>query len=170
MYTRDGGFVNGLNMFDASFFDISPSEASSMDPQQRLLLEVGFDALSRAGFSKEDLRGRKIGVFVGASSSIGLGFGDIVWSQKNVSAYTATGTALSIFANRLSYTLGLEGPSLTIDTACSSSLVALNLATQSIKLGECDVALVAGVNALLHPSGYIETCKARMLSPTGLCI
>jgi acyl transferase domain-containing protein len=167
MYVQEGAFVHGLDMFDAKAFGITPAEAKIMDPQQRMLLEVGYDALHRAGYTKESLVGARVGVFVGAWDSM---FGDVISRQGGTeSTYAAAGQSTAIVSNRLSFALGLEGPSLTVNTACSSSLVALNIARHSLENGECDVALVAGVNAIVHPEINIQTCQARMLSPTGRC-
>jgi acyl transferase domain-containing protein/acyl carrier protein len=167
MYVKEGAFVQGLDMFDAKAFGITPAEAKLMDPQQRMLLEVGYDALHRAGYTKGDLIGTRVGVFVGAQP---CGFAKVL-AETDVksSPYNATGMALSVISNRVSFALGLEGPSLTVDTACSSALVAMNIATQSLQNGECDVALVAGVGVLVDPDIYIATCSAGMLSPTGRC-
>lgn len=167
MYTKEGGFVTGLDMFDARQFGISPAEARQLDPQQRMLLEVGYDALHRSGYTRETLAGRSVGVFVGATTS---GFDDVVGTGvDSISPYSATGSNTAVASNRLSYALGLEGPSLTVDTACSSSLVAMNLACQALRNGDCEIALVAGVNVMVHPLPYIATCRAGMLSPTGRC-
>src|SRR5271165_6925506 len=138
-----------------------------MDPQQRLLLELAFEACEDAGFAPSTLAGGQTGVYVGASaldySIIGL------HDPAIADAYYATGNALSILSNRLSYVFDFHGPSLTIDTACSSSLVALHHARQALIHGEIDSALVGGVNALLSPHGFISFSRAEMLSPTGLC-
>ncbi|CAM9882194.1 unnamed protein product, partial [Chrysoparadoxa australica] len=166
-YARAGGFVNGLELFDNTFFSISAAEAQGMDPQQRLLLEVGYEALHGAGYTKASLAGSNIGVFVGACTNdwnhLASTFTD------SIGTYTGTGGAASILANRLSYLLGLHGPSMTIDTACSSSLVALDLAMQSLQLGGCSAALVIGVNLMLSPATFEVFSKARMLSPDGRC-
>jgi acyl transferase domain-containing protein len=166
MYVREGGFVQGLDQFDARAFGISPAEAKQMDPQQRLLLEVGYDALHRAGYTRETLTGQSIGVFVGTQHS---GWGTTVNTATDVTGYSGAGGYNGIVANRMSYVFGVEGPSMTVDTACSSSLVALNLACQALRAGECDAALVAGVNVNLHPGAFVATCKAGMLSPTTRC-
>ncbi len=138
-----------------------------MDPQQRLMLELAFEACEDAGFAPSMLAGSQTGVYVGASaldySTIGL------HDLAAADAYYATGNALSIVSNRLSYVFDLHGPSLTIDTACSSSLVALHQARQALVHGEIEVALVGGVNALVSPFGFVSFSQATMLSPTGLC-
>ena len=140
MYVKKGGFVDDLDMFDARMFGISPAEAKHMDPQQRILLEVSLDAFSRAGYTKDDLLGKNVGVFVGATVS---GFAQLSREDMGMSSYSGTGNggSLAIISNRLSYTLGLQGPSFAVDTACSSALVALNLASQSLINGDCDLAL-----------------------------
>ncbi|CDJ61345.1 AMP-dependent synthetase and ligase, related, partial [Eimeria maxima] len=167
MYIREGGFIENAEFFDASFFRISLAEASSMDPQQRLLLEVGYEALHDSGFDKDSLLRANIGTFVGCCCN--------EWQQTcaqmglGISSFTATSHAPSILSNRLSYTLGMLGPSLTVDTACSSSLVALHLAIQELKAGSCTSALVAGVNLMLSPNVTVAFCKARMMAPDARC-
>ncbi|QDV31858.1 Phenolphthiocerol synthesis polyketide synthase type I Pks15/1 [Planctopirus ephydatiae] len=167
---RFGGFCEGIDQFDASYFGITPREAEKMDPQQRMLLEVSWNALLDAGLGGPQLNGTNMGVFVGVGNSD--------YSKLNVlaspnygavDAYSGTGNAHSLAANRLSYTYGLRGPSLSIDTACSSSLVALHYACQSLRTHECESALVGGVNALLSPAVSIAFSHARMLSPDGQC-
>ncbi|MDJ0754429.1 MAG: polyketide synthase, partial [Ardenticatenaceae bacterium] len=169
MYARHGGFCAEPEMFDPQFFGISPREAVSLDPQQRFILEVAWEALENANVAPEKLFGSEAGVFVGASgfdnalSLIGAG------DMRKIDAYFGTGNVLSVAAGRLSYILGLTGPSMVVDTACSSSLVAAHLATQSLRNRECNLALVAGVNLLLIPQMSINFSKARMLSPDGRC-
>ncbi|MEL6765488.1 MAG: polyketide synthase, partial [Cyanobacteria bacterium J06607_6] len=144
--SRYGGFLDQqLDQFDAEFFGITPREAASLDPQQRLLLEVSWEALEHAGIAPAQLSGSPTGVFVGICSND--------YSQKllnrdvtAIDAYLATGNCHSVAAGRLSYGLGLQGPSLAVDTACSSSLVAVHLAVQHLRAGECNLALVGGVN------------------------
>ena len=140
--TRWGSFLDDVAAFDAEYFDISPSEAERIDPQQRLLLEVAVEALDHAGIPAESLRRTQTGVFAGAcvSEYSVLGSRDL----GRIDAWTWTGGALSIIANRLSYFLDLRGPSVTVDTACSSSLVAIHLACKSLRTGESDLALAAG--------------------------
>ncbi len=161
------GLVDGIDRFDADHFRIAPAEAAEMDPQQRLLLEVACEALEDAGLDRAALRGSETGVFVGASHSE---FALERWRQRQtVSGLSGTGSALSIIANRLSYALDLSGPSLTVDTACSSSTVALHLACQSLRSGEIDTAIVAGVNLLLSDAVTEGLRAAGMLSPTSRC-
>jgi acyl transferase domain-containing protein/acyl-CoA synthetase (AMP-forming)/AMP-acid ligase II/acyl carrier protein len=167
MNTRWGGFLKQVDQFDPYFFGISPREASRMDPQQRLLLEVAWEALEHAGQAPERFSGSQTGVFVGISSNdyAQLQYNDI----EQIDAYSGTGNAHSIAANRLSYLLDLRGPSMAIDTACSSSLVAVHLACQSIRNGECDMALAGGVNLILTPELTITFSQARMMSEYGRC-
>lgn len=168
MYTRHGGFVSNLWDFDAPFFRISPREAMCLDPQQRLLLEVAWEALEQAGIAPDQLLGTATGVFVGICSID-------YWQQllarqpTEIDAYLATGNTHSMAAGRLSYRLGLTGPSLAIDTACSSSLVTVHLACQSLRNRECNLALAGGVNRILTPATSINFSKAKMLSPAGRC-
>ncbi|HET7503188.1 MAG TPA: SDR family NAD(P)-dependent oxidoreductase [Kofleriaceae bacterium] len=165
--TRFGGFLPRVDEFEPSFFCISPREASHMDPQQRLLLEVAWEALENAGIAPPSLYGTDTGVFVGISTSdyTGLQLAD----PERVGAHDGTGSAHSIAANRLSYLLDLRGPSMAVDTACSSSLVAVHLACQSLRTGECRVALAAGVNVMLTPQLTIVFSKAGMMAADGRC-
>ena len=165
--TRWGGFLGDVTGFDAEFFGITPREAELMDPQQRLLLEVAWEALEHAGLVADALRGTATGVFVGAS---GTEYGHLTGSSLDaIDAWTATGSALSIVSNRLSYVLDLRGPSVTLDTACSSSLVAVHQACQSLRSGESDTALAGGVNLLLSPSVTVTFDEAGALAPDGRC-
>ena len=168
-YARRGAFLRQGGELDADFFGISPREMATLDPQQRLLLEVAWEALEDAGLPPRDRQtGRRTGVFVGIASG---DFAAMLQARGlgAIDAYQATGTAHSVAAGRLSFLLGLEGPSLAVDTACSSSLVAVHLACESLRRGECDVALAAGVNRILTPDLSIAFCQNRMLSPTGRC-
>lgn len=167
MITRHGGFLDGVDRFDADFFGISPREAASMDPQQRLFLEIGWEALENAGQSPAALGGSRTGVYLGISNS---DYGRALLAQpERIDAYAGTGGAYSIVPGRLSYFLGLQGPSIAIDTACSSSLVALHLACQALRLRECDLALAGGINLILAPEMNIGFSKARMMAPDGRC-
>jgi malonyl CoA-acyl carrier protein transacylase len=168
MYARYGGFVNQLEEFDAQFFGISPREAVSLDPQQRLLLEVSWEALENAAIEPNTLVGSQTGVFVGITSNDYL---QRLLKRKTteIDAYQATGNIHSVAAGRLSYILGLTGPSMAVDTACSSSLVAVHLASASLRNHECNLALVGGVNLLITPEISINLSKARMLAPDGHC-
>ncbi len=169
VYTRWGAFLDDVDQFDARFFGIAPREAVTLDPQQRLLLEVSWEALEHAGIAPDTLAGTAAGVFVGISGNdyaqLNGGFVD----PRRLDPYAATGTIDSVAAGRISYVLGLTGPNLALDTACSSSLVALHLACQSLRLGECRLALAAGVNLTLTPLATVAFCKMRALSPTGRC-
>lgn len=167
--TRYGGFVGEVDQFDAQFFGIAPREAVKLDPQQRLLLEVVWEALESGNIVPEKLLGSLTGVFIGISSfdyAMGL-FGGA--SPSCIDAYAGTGTLLSPAAGRLSYILGLNGPSMVVDTACSSSLLAVHLACQSLRNQECNLALAGGVNRLLSPALSINFSQAGMLSPDGRC-
>jgi polyketide synthase 13 len=164
---RHGGFLDDIAGFDAEFFGIPPSEAASMDPQQRLLLEVAHEALDHAAIPSGALAGSRTGVFVGIS---GNEYSRLTTADlARVEAWTTSGSALSIAANRLSYLLDLRGPSMAVDTACSSSLVAVHHAVRSLLSGECDTALAAGVNALLSPVVTLAFQRAGALAPDGRC-
>ncbi|HTJ70547.1 MAG TPA: beta-ketoacyl synthase N-terminal-like domain-containing protein [Actinospica sp.] len=164
---RHGGFLDDIAGFDAEFFGIPPVEAAAMDPQQRLLLEVAHEALDHAAIPAAALAGSSTGVFVGISGNeyVQLTTADLA----RVDAWTPSGAALSIAANRLSYVLDLRGPSMAVDTACSSSLVAVHHAVRSLLAGECDTALAAGVNALLSPAVTFAFQRAGALAPDGRC-
>ena len=165
--TRWGSFLTEIDAFDAEFFEISPREAAKMDPQQRLLLEVAHEALEHAGILTDSLRHTQTGVFVG--SCLGE-YGYLASTDlSQVDAWTGTGGALSIIANRVSYFFDLRGPSVTVDTACSSSLVAVHLASQSLRTGESNLAIAAGVNLLLSPAVTRSFDQAQAMSPTGQC-
>ncbi|NEP88098.1 MAG: SDR family NAD(P)-dependent oxidoreductase, partial [Okeania sp. SIO2C2] len=168
MYTRYGGFVERLQEFDANFFGISPKETIHLDPQQRLLLEVSWEALERSGINPQQLKGTSTGVFVGICSN---DYTQKILTQgfEQIDAYMASGNTHSTASGRISYLLGLKGPSLAVDTACSSSLVSIHLATTSLRNRECDLALAGGVNALISPELSINFSKAGMLSPDGRC-
>jgi len=168
MYVRAGGFLREVDRFEPQFFGISPREAESMDPQQRLVLEVAWEALERAGQDAGALRNTRTGVFVGITTA---DYSRVILqgAPEDVDAWYASGTSLNVVAGRLSYTLGLQGPSLAVDTACSSSLTALHLACQSLRSGESTLALAAGVNLILSPEPMMAVCKARMLAADGRC-
>ncbi|HEY3998699.1 MAG TPA: SDR family NAD(P)-dependent oxidoreductase, partial [Candidatus Xenobia bacterium] len=166
MVTRWGGFLPDVDRFDPAFFGIAPREAVSMDPQQRLLLETSWEALEHAGLVPAALEGSRTGVFVGIVLSE---YHDLLRDAGRVDAWTGTGSAYSVAAGRLSYVLGLQGPSLAVDTACSSSLMALHLACQSLQHGECDLALAGGVNLTLTPDVTVYVSKMHAASPTGRC-
>ena len=167
-YSAHGGFVDGLREFDAPFFNISPREAASLDPQQRLVLEVAWEAIEDAGIAADTLAASATGVFVGACGS---DYWRLLGSRplEAIDAYLGTGIGPSVIAGRLSFMLGLQGPSLSMDTACSSSLVAVHLACQALRAGEANLALAGGVQRLIHPDLGVAFSKARMLSPDGRC-
>ncbi|WP_437669739.1 SDR family NAD(P)-dependent oxidoreductase [Sorangium sp. So ce131] len=165
-YVKRGGFLRDVWSFDAAFFRIAPREARTLDPQQQLLLEVGWEALEHAGEDPEALRGSATGVFVGVSAVEHAEAQDVAGDSA---LYLVTGNAPSVVAGRLSFFLGLHGPSLAVDTACASSLSAVHLACQSLRQGECDRALVGAVNALLSPRSFVTLSRLRALSPDGLC-
>ena len=168
MSTRNGGFLDRLDGFDAAFFGISPREAQTMDPQQRLLLEVAWEALEHAGLSPERLAGTATGVFVGVCN--GDHFQRVVArGAESIDLYLASGNAHSVAAGRISYFLGLQGPAIALDTACSSSLVALHVACRSVRQGESRLALCGGVNVMCSPDTTIALSKAHMLAPDGRC-
>ena len=165
--TQRGGFIDMVDQFDAEFFGISPREAVAMDPQQRLMLEVCWTALEDAGHAMPRLTGSRTGVYLGVSSS---DYGRALFARRElIDAYYASGASASVVAGRISYCLGLQGPSLAVDTACSASLVALHLACQALRAGECDMALAGGVNLILAPEPSISFTKARMMAPDGRC-
>ena len=162
-----GGFVDGVAEFDAEFFRISPREAKLMDPQQRILLEMAWCTLEDAVCKPSQLKGKSVGVFIGSCQK---DFSELLDSLSlDIDAYVATGTCGSMLSNRLSYFFDFVGPSITVNTACSSSLVALHQAVQALRAGECESALVGGINLCLNPKLFIATSKAGMLSPSGRC-
>ncbi len=166
MYTRCAGFIDNVEHFDPQFFGIAPREAQSMDPQQRLLLEVAWEALEAAGQAPSKLAGSRTGVYVGIS---GNDYAHLHTGAENIDTYFGAGVAHSIASGRISYVLGLQGPSVAVDTACSASLTAVHLACQGLRSGESDMALAGGVNVILTPEGIITASQARMLSPEGRC-
>jgi acyl transferase domain-containing protein/SAM-dependent methyltransferase len=167
MNTRYGSFLKDADQFDAEFFGVSPREAVSMDPQHRLLMETSWEALENAAIAPASLSGSQTGVFVGIGNSDywRMAYRD----EEQIDAYSALGNSYSVAAGRLSYFLGLHGPSMAVDTACSASLVAVHLACRSLRSGECTLALAAGVNLILSPEANINFSKSRMLAPDGRC-
>lgn len=168
MYCRRGSFIDGVDQFDPQFFGITPREVQHMDPQQRILLEVTWEALERAAIAPEALVGSNTAVFTGVGyNDYSRLLGRLDLGEMN--AYTGPGTQICFATGRVSYTLGLRGPSVPIDTACSSSLVAVHQACQSLRLGETDLALAGGVNLVLVPEGNVWLSRAGALAPDGLC-
>ncbi|MYW44396.1 polyketide synthase, partial [Streptomyces sp. SID161] len=161
-YSRWGGFVDGVDRFHPAFFGISRRDAERMDPQERLFLTAGWHAFEDAGRLPRDATTRDTGVFVG-----------VMWNHYQLLADEAGGVAPTAMhasvANRVSYALDLHGPSLAVDTACSSSLTALHLACESLRRGECDMALAGGVNVSVHPQKYLQLAQGQFLSADGRC-
>ena len=169
MSSRWGGFLADIDQFDATHFAIARREAEALDPQHRLLLETSWHALEDAGIAPDSLFGRKVGVFVGLSTN---DYGTLLGAGRGaewIDAYASLGNAASAAAGRLAYSLGTQGPTLVVDTACSSSLVAVHLAIQSLRAGECELAVAAGVNLTLAPELTINFSKAHMLAADGRC-
>lgn len=169
MYVRHGAFLESVDKFDPEFFGLSPREAMAMDPQHRLLLEVAWEALEHGGIAPASLAGTETGVFVGLSFDDYARLSPGPENRPPVDAYSALGGARSLAAARLSYHLGLHGPALVVDTLCSSSLLAVHLAMQSLRAGECRVALAGGANLMLSPETTIASCKLRALARDGRC-
>ncbi len=167
MVTRWAGFLDQVEQFDPQFFSISPREALHMDPQQRLMLEVAWEVLEDAGIPPHTLKGSRTGVFCGVSWQEYAWFlsGDL----EAITSHTGTGRSLAMISNRVSYALGLQGPSLSIDTACSSSLVSIQLACESLRRGESTLAIAGGVSVIAAPTSMVAISKFGALSPDGRC-
>ncbi|MEM7125060.1 MAG: SDR family NAD(P)-dependent oxidoreductase [Chloroflexota bacterium] len=163
MYTREAALLDDVEHFDPLFFGIAPREAEGMDPHHRLLLEISWEALERAGIAPSTLVDSQTGVFVG------IGESDYSAGAPGENTYFVTSSGHSAAAGRIAYTLGLQGPTMAVDTACSSSLVSLHLACQSLRAGECRLALAGGINLTLSPFGYIALSQMQTLSPDGRC-
>ncbi|MDT7719464.1 MAG: hypothetical protein QOE94_475, partial [Mycobacterium sp.] len=168
IYSRLGGFLDGIDGFDPEFFGISPREAVWIEPQQRLMLETAWEGLERAGYSPAALRGSRTGIFVGVAANE---YAHLLSAESvdKIQPHFITGNALNAISGRVAFALGLEGPAVAVDTACSSSLVAVHQACQALHSGDCDLALAGGVNVLLSPITTIAASRARMLSANGRC-
>ena len=169
MYTRHGGFIDGVDRFDPQFFEISPREAASLDPQHRLLLELTWEAFENANLPRERVHGTRTGVFVGITNNDYERVLRRIGDDRRIDAYFSSGNTLNAAAGRLAYSFGLQGPAMSIDTACSSSLVAVHLACRALRGGECTMAVAAGVNLILSPEGTIALSRGRMVAPDGRC-
>jgi acyl transferase domain-containing protein len=163
-----GGFIDGVDRFDATFFRIPPAEAAAIDPQQRLAAEVAWEALESAGYALAERRPPATGVFLGMSTD-DYKARFLAGEPAAIDPRMATGTANSVAAGRLSYLFDLSGPAMVVDTACSSSLVAAHLACRSLRAGECDMALAGGVGLLIEPELTVAFSKLGMLSALGRC-
>lgn len=165
-YCRWGGFMNDVDKFDSLFFNISPREADTLDPQERLFLETAWHTLEDAGYSKRELDGGKVGVFVGVM----FGQYQLHSVEETALGYPVDlGSVFSSIPNRVSYFMNWNGPSIAIDTACSSALEAIRLACDNIMLGNCEVAIAGGVNVMTHPHKYTALAQGRFLSADGRC-
>ncbi len=168
VYTREGGYIDGVDLFDAPFFGITAREAATMDPQQRLLLEMSWEAIEHAGIAPASLKGTPTGVFVGVTSA---DYACLQLEQNHLpdDPYFSSGAALNACAGRVSYVLGLQGPCMAVDTACSSSLTAIHLACSALRNRECDAALAGGVNLMLATWPHVTLAAAQMTAPDGRC-
>jgi acyl transferase domain-containing protein len=168
MYVKSGSFLRwNFKEFDAALFNISPKEAAIMDPQQRLVLEVAFDCLHHAKVDFDSLNGSVTGVFIGGFMLDHMAHISQPSSRERMGSHTATSATMTMLSNRLSYTLGLRGPSLTIDTACSSSLVATHLACRALQNQDADMCLAGGVNFMLRAETIMMLCKGQFLARDG---
>lgn len=161
-----GGFLSGAGQFDPDFFGISPREATAMDPQQRVALRLAWRTLENSGINPDDLAGHDVGCYLGASH---LEYGPRLAEFSTHSGHLITGTSLGVISGRIAYTLDLAGPALTVDTSCSSALSALHIAVQSLRAGDCDLALTGGVTVMGSPGYFVEFSKQHALSDDGHC-
>ena len=171
VYVNRGGFLREpVNEFDPLFFGISPREAMAIDPQQRLLMEVAYEALEDAGIRVEDLRGSATGVFIGAFAMDMKLMHSSLHNRDSLHSTATTAASMTLLSNRLSYIFDWRGPSISLDTACSSGLVAVHYACQSLRSGECTLAVAGGANVMLRPEYFMVMCKGKYLSPDGKCM
>ncbi|WP_156685574.1 beta-ketoacyl [acyl carrier protein] synthase domain-containing protein [Mycobacterium sp. Marseille-P9652] len=161
-----GGFLSGAGHFDPQFFGISPREATAMDPQQRVALRVAWRALENSGINPDDLHGHNVGCYIGASMT---GYGPDMAEFSRHTGHLLSGTALGVISGRIAYTLGLAGPALTVDSSCASALAALHVAVQSVRAGDCDMAVAGGVCVMGSPGYFVEFSKQQALSDDGHC-
>ncbi|PVH94151.1 polyketide synthase [Periconia macrospinosa] len=166
-YSRKGCFIDSVHSFDAQYFGISPREARGLDPTQYIMLETCWEGLERAGYTRSQLNGSQTGVFIGVTNSVANMVAPS--SLADLDGYQITGTASSTLSRRISYNLGLEGPAITLDTTCSSSLVATHVACNSLRQGECDMAVVGGITLLLTPVLHVEFSQLQGMSRDGRC-
>lgn len=170
MYTRYGSFIDqDIKTFDNVHFEISALEAVSVDPQQKLLLEVSWEAMENAGLDIEEMKGSKTGVFIGIDAVDYVNREMMSGDIKDIGLYSLVGASSHSAAGRISYFYDFKGPAVSLSTACSSSLTAMNMAVDSLKSGQCDVAIVGGINLLLNPEPYVGLSQNSGLSPDGRC-